>query len=227
MTTPDSTAGNIPATPISDPCRRRSLPPPTSPSVFGVARAAVSNWRRRYGPGSSTPFPAPEEGHPTPVWHWERWPEIDAWHEQRGGYRRGRRTNTRRPSESQFLSVKDIADQLNVTSGVVRQWRRKQWSIPFPPPDEEITQNSRTVARWRADRLPDIRWWREWHLNHLATRSRQRSRQDSSPSESPDRQGAKVTFPPPSHFLKSVGSPFRAGVRQGRLAHPTVRRTLL
>jgi hypothetical protein len=98
----------------------------------------VSNWRRRYGPGSSTPFPAPEEGQPTPVWRWERWPEIEAWHERRGGHRCGPRSGIRQPVEGQYLSVKDIAEQLNVTPGVVRQWRRKQWSIPFPPPDEEI-----------------------------------------------------------------------------------------
>lgn len=189
---------------------------------FGVTLAAVSNWRRRYGPDSTTPFPAPEDGHPTDVWRQDRWPEIEAWNEQRGGHRRGRRRGTRQPTERQYLSVKDIAERLNVTPRTVRQWRSKTWSMPFPQPDKEIVQKSRTVARWRAERLPDIQRWREWHLTHLATRSQRQDNQDHASHEITKIPKA----PPPSQFLKSGRSTSRTRLRQGRVAHPGVRRGL-
>lgn len=206
--------------------------PPATPSKFltstdiaarfGVTLAAVSNWRRRYGPGSTTPYPAPEDGHPTDVWSQERWPEIEAWNEKRGGHRRGRRRGTRQPTESPYLSVKDIAERLNVTPRTVHQWRSKTWSIPFPKPDKEIVQKSRTLARWRVDRLPDLQWWRKWHVNHLATRSQDQDNQDPAPYENAETPKAL----PPSQFLKSGRSTSSARLRQGRVAHPGVLRGL-
>lgn len=160
-----ATSSVLPTTPPS-----KFLTPTEIAARFGVTLAAVSNWRRRYGPDSTTPFPAPEAGHPTPVWRRERWPEIQAWDEQRGGRRRGRRRGTRRPADTEYLSVQGIADRLSVAPRTVRQWRSQTWSIPFPQPDKEIVQKTRTLARWRVERWPDIQWWREWHLNHLATR---------------------------------------------------------
>ncbi len=187
---------------------------------FGVTLAAVSNWRRRFGPDSPTPFPAPEEGHPTPVWGWDRWPEIDAWQVRRGGSRRGRRSGAGRRTDREYLTVKDIADLLNVTPGAVRRWRRTAWSLPFPQPDKEITQKTRTVSLWRAERLPDIQWWREWHLNHLARRSQRHGIKDSAP------QASAPGALPPSAFLKPARSTSRSGVRQGRVVRPSVRRSL-
>lgn len=205
-------------------------PPPTFftctdiAARFGVTLAAVSNWRRRFGPGAENPFPAPDEGHPTPVWRWERWPEIDAWHERRGGHRPGRPSTPRQRADGRYLSMKDIAERLNVTPGAVRQWRRALLPIPFPQPDKEITQKTRTVSLWREDRWPDIQGWREWHLNHLATRkhpAHASQREDRVPEQSPE-----TALPPPSHYLKIGRSTSRGAVRQGRVVRPNIRRRL-
>jgi len=191
---------------------------------FGVSSAAVSNWRRRYGPDSPTPFPSPEAGFPMPLWRRERWSEIHAWNETRGGHHPGVRKSSRKPREDHtYLSIQAIANHLNVTTGAVRQWLRKEWPTPFPPPEARST--SRNLLRWHADRLPDIQRWREWHLRYLATRSNSAS--SSAPDDdqsNADRTRSESAPPSPAHYVRERRSNSRSGVRQGRIVRPSVQR---
>ncbi|MFL6125759.1 hypothetical protein [Actinophytocola sp.] len=188
---------------------------------FGVTVAAVSNWRRRYGSGSPTPFPAPDEDHPIPLWQQDRWPEIDAWQERRRGSRRGPRTTLLQQPDGLHLSIATMAEKLNVTPATVRRWRRIPMPTPFPLPDKEIIQKTRTIPLWREEQWPDIQAWREWHLTSGA--GRQRSTR-ASQHEVPSGQDPQATLPPPSHYLNARRGSSRTGVRRGHVRRASVRR---
>lgn len=157
---------------------------------FGVSLACVSNWRRRYA-DTSTPFPAPEEGHPTPVWHRDRWPDIAAWNKQRGGHRAGRRkrgTNTpRRRGRDGYLHLADVAELLEVLRSYVRQWVNGDRPLPepFPVPDEVTTRGDKRLVWWRESRRDELVEWRQRHLAYLADQVRHRRRPTRGPRRRP------------------------------------------
>ncbi len=170
---------------------------------FGVSLACVSNWRRRFGPDSTHPFPAPEPGHPTPVWHRDRWPEIDAWNKQRGGHRAGRRKpgpSTRR-CRNGYLHLADVADLLGVSRSYVRQWVKSYRPLPepFPVPDEVTTRGDKRLMWWREARRDELVGWRQRHLTYLADQVRHQRR----PTRGPRRQPADALADIARTFLQA------------------------
>lgn len=232
---------NSSSRPVEDDAQRGFITSTDIAAEFGVARPAVSNWRRRYGPDSPTPFPPADADHPIPMWRRERWPEIHAWNEARGGHQPGVRKGTRKRSRegAPYLSIQDIADRLTVSASAVRQWLRKTWPVPFPPPDTTDVDISRTIPYWLPDRLPDIQRWREWHLRHLNTRST--SARPTAPDNSQatnhgtdqgpgqgeaDHTSTKSGLPSPAQFVRDRRSTARSGARQGRIVRPSVQRRM-
>lgn len=172
---------------------------PTSPATyltstdiaarFGVSLACVSNWRRRFGPDSTHRFPAPEPGHPSPVWHHDRWPEIVAWNERRGGHRTGPRPASarRRRGRDGFLHLADVARLLEVSRSYVRQWVNGDSPLPepFPVPDEVSTRGDKRHMWWREARRDELVEWRQRHLAYLADQVRHRRRPTRGPRRRP------------------------------------------
>lgn len=74
---------------------------------WGIQRSSVTMMRKRWGPDSAAPFPAPDVEMPSvgggtvvPGWAWERWPaEFARWDQQRKQVPRGRSSTTARTTQ--------------------------------------------------------------------------------------------------------------------------------
>jgi hypothetical protein len=185
---------------------------------LGVTLAAVSNWRRRYGPDSAFPFPAPDEADP-PRWRTERWAEIDAWQRIRGGSKTGPRGPRVPVRDAREVVVADIASRLGVTPGLVYQWNAAHLPRRFPPP-REIPQGTRVRYVWSVDQWDAILNWRAWHLDYIGGRT--------DPDSSPSSMDAAVepTMPSPAQFLRDRPARERSGARPGHVIRLNVRRRL-
>jgi hypothetical protein len=84
---------------------------------WGIERPAVTMMRKRWGPTSAAPFPAPDVELPTVTgettvvgWAWDRWPaEFDEWDRRRKAAARQSRTR-RTPASTATVAERDAVD---------------------------------------------------------------------------------------------------------------------
>lgn len=111
-------------------------------------------------------------------WSQKRVPQVERWNAEREATaqsRRGRnvppptRRHGREVETARFLSLPQVADELGVRPGSLREQYRR-WAgrggDPFPPPDARMPYRrgeGGVIVGWRPERVGELRTWRKRH----------------------------------------------------------------